>query len=68
MGLIFLISWIIGILFCVATTIVAWQTKDKELIDLLPYGWVGMFLCGWILGIPILMLLIHLFFSEPRFK
>jgi predicted outer membrane lipoprotein len=68
MDIIFLISWIIGILICIAFTIVAWHTKDKETWNALPYGWIAMILCGWVLGFAVLFLMIYVIFIKPRFE
>jgi hypothetical protein len=68
MEIIFLISWIIGIMICIASTIVVWQTKDKEAWNALPYVWGVMFLCGWVLGFVALLLMVYVIFIKPRFE
>jgi NADH:ubiquinone oxidoreductase subunit 6 (subunit J) len=68
MEIIFIISYIIGIIICILFTIIAWKTKDKEMWNTLPYGWLAMVLCGWVLGISVLLLMIYIVFIKPRFK
>jgi hypothetical protein len=68
MDIIFIISWIIGILICITFTIVAWHTKNEEMWNSLPQVWFFMILCGWVLGFAILFLMIYVFFVKPRFE
>ncbi len=66
--IVFLASWVIGILMCIFFTILAWKNKDKEMWKTLPYVWLGMILCGWVLGISILFLMLYVVFIRPRFE
>lgn len=68
MEIVFVISWVIGIIFCILSTVVAWQTKDKEMWNSLGFGWVGMVLTGWATGIPVLLLMLYIVFVRPRFE
>lgn len=68
MEIVFLISWVIGILFCILFTMVAWQTKDKEIWDSLGFVWLVMMLTGWVTGIATLVLMLYIVFVRPRFE
>ena len=68
MEILFLISWIIGLTFCLISTVIAWKTKDKEMWGSLGYMWIGTILTGWATGFAILMLMIYVVFIKPRFE
>jgi NADH:ubiquinone oxidoreductase subunit 6 (subunit J) len=68
MEIIFLTSYIIGIIICILFTVVAWKTKDKEMWNALPYTWLAMILGGWVLGICVLLSMIYIVFIKPRFE
>ncbi len=55
-------------MICIASTVVVWQTKDKEAWNALPYVWGVMLLCGWILGFAALLLMVYVIFIKPRFE
>lgn len=53
--MIFLISWIIGIILSMITLISSWIDKDKGLFESGVYMFLCMLLTGWITAIPILL-------------
>ena len=68
METLFLISWIIGLIFCLISTVIVWKTRNKEMLDDLGFMWIGVILTGWVTGFAILMLMIYVVFVKPRFE
>ena len=72
MEILFLISWIIGLIFCLICTVIAWKTRNqdinKEMWNDLIFMWIGVILTGWVTGFGILMLMIYVVFVRPRFE
>lgn len=68
MEILFLISWIFGLIFCLICTVIAWKTKDKEMWGSLGFMWIGVILTGWVTGFAILMLMIYVVFIKLRFE
>lgn len=67
MEIVFLLSWIIGIMFSILFTGIAWTTKDKDAWSTVPFVWTGMILTGWVTGLAVFFLIIYVALSK-RFE
>ena len=54
MGIVLLISWILGIAIAIVFTIGAWITKNKQAWETAPYLFAVMIFTGYITTIPII--------------
>jgi hypothetical protein len=54
MGILLLISWILGISVAIVFTIGAWVTKNKQAWETAPYLFAVTILTGYITTIPII--------------
>jgi len=55
----FITSWIIGLVIMAIGTVMFWKESDREYQKILMYSWFMLILTGWILGIPIFLLMLY---------
>ena len=64
MWLLFLISWVVGLIMVISFTIVAWIKKDKEGWDMVPIMFIVFLLIGWLITFPFTIALFLLKLNE----